>query len=336
MYKKLLLTLGFALIIGLLAACGSNDNSSSDEEGTTDENAVENEESIKIGFSQPTLESPFYISLIEGAEAEAEKLGVDLQVVDAQNDIEKQNSDVQSLLTNDIDVLLLNPTNPSAVTPSIKAAEQANVPVITVDRDTDQDVTAYIGRDNEDMSRVAGEVAVELLGGEGKAKGKIIELQGDAGGTVMMARHDGFHEIIAKEDGIEVIEGPYSDYIRAKAVSAMQDLLQAHPDVDLVYAHNDDMALGAIQVLKQANKLDDVKIVGIDGLMEAIKQIDQGTFDATVLNDPIKLGELAVQTAVKVANGEEVEKYIDGGTGLVTSDNVSDYLDEDFDFAVIK
>lgn len=335
MFKRLLVVAMFALLIGVLAACGSNDDASSNDEASNNEGS-QNEKSIKIGFSQPTLESPFYISLVEAAEAEAEKLGVELQVVDAQNDIEKQNSDIQSLLTNDIDVLLLNPTNPSAVAPSLKAAEQANVPVITVDRDTEQDVTAYIGRDNEDMARLAGEVAVDLLGGQGEAKGKIIELQGDAGGTVMMARHDGFHEIVEQESGIEIIEGPYSDYIRSKAVSAMQDLLQAHPDVNLVYAHNDDMALGAIQVLKQANKLDDVKIVGIDGLMEAVKQIDAGTFDATVLNDPITLGELAVQTAIKVANGEEVDAYIDGGTGLITVDNVAEYIDDSLEFAKIK
>lgn len=336
MYKKFLLVTCFVLFVGVLVACGSNNDKTTDGDNASNEATSQSEETIKIGFSQPTLESPFYISLVEGAEAEAEKLGVELQVVDAQNDIEKQNSDVQSLLTNDIDVLLLNPTNPSAVTPSLKAAEQANVPVITVDRNTEQEVTAYIGRDNEDMARLAGEIAVDLLGGKGEAKGKIIELQGDAGGTVMMARHDGFHEIVEQESGIEIMEGPYSDYIRSKAVSAMQDLLQAHPDVELVYAHNDDMALGAMQVLKQANKLDEVKIVGVDGLMEAVKQIDQGTFDATVLNDPIKLGELAVQTAVKVANGEEVDAYIDGGTGLITSENAADYLNEDLDFAKIK
>lgn len=321
--KKKIVTLLLIVLAIVLAAC-------SEDNGNESKNNNENDsDTIKIGFSQPTLESPFYISLVEAAEEEAEKLGVELRVVDAQNDIEKQNSDIQTMLTNGIDVLLLNPTNPSAVTPSINAANDADVPVITVDRDTDQDVVSYIGRDNKYMASLAGEIAVDLLDGTGK----IIELQGDAGGTVMMARHEGFHEVVGQEEGIEIIEGPYSDYIRAEAVSAMQDLLQAHSDVDLVYAHNDDMALGAVQVLKQANLLDQVEVVGIDGLMEALRQMDEGNFSATVLNDPIMLGKLAVQTAVKVANDEEVDSYIDGGTNLITPENVKDYLNEDLEFA---
>ncbi|MFL0504191.1 substrate-binding domain-containing protein [Ureibacillus sp. 179-F W5.1 NHS] len=320
------------ILVLILAACGGNDEGTN----TTSNGNSKSENKLVIGFSQPTLESPFYTALIDGAKEEAAKLGAELIVVDAQNDIEKQNSDIQSLITQGIDVLLINPVNPSGVAPSLKAAEQAKIPVIAVDRNTKQDVTSYIGRDNEEMGREAGKKAVELLGGEGKATGKIIEIQGDAGGTVMQARHDGFHEIVEKEAGIEIIEGPYSNYIRAEAVSAMQDLLQAHPDVNLVYAHNDDMALGAIQVLEKSGKLENVNIVGIDGLMEAVKQIKDGKFKATVINDPISLGVLSIQTAVKVGNGETVEKYVDGGTGLIDESNVDQYLDETKKFAEIK
>lgn len=321
----------FISLVLFLVACGGGSSESNSESTGEGE-----KEKLVIGFSQPTLESPFYTALIDGAKAEAEKQGVELVVVDAQNDIEKQNSDVQSLITKGIDVLLLNPVNPAAVTPSLKAAEQASIPVIAVDRNTKEEVAAYIGRDNKEMGKLAGQKAVELLGGEGKAQGKIIEIQGDAGGTVMQARHDGFHEIVEKEAGIKIIEGPYSNYIRAEAVSAMQDLMQAHPDVNLVYAHNDDMALGAIQVLEKSGKLEGVQIVGIDGLMEAVKQIKNGKFKATVLNDPISLGTLAVQNAVKVGSGESVEKYIDGGTGLIDEGNADQYLDDTKKFAEIK
>lgn len=314
------------VLILALTACSSNEKKS----------ANASKKGLVIGLSQATLDSPFYTSLVDGAKAEAKKEGAELIVVDAQNSIEKQNADVQSLITKGIDVLLLNPVNPLGVKPALKAAQQADIPVITVDRNVKDKVVSYIGRNNKDMGKLAGEKAVELLGGKSKAKGTIIELQGDAGGTVMQARHDGFHEAVDKEKGIKVIEGPYSDYIRSKAVSAMQDLLQAHPDVNLVYAHNDDMALGAMQVLEQAGKLNDVKIVGIDGLMEAVKQIKVGKYQATVINDPISLGTLSIQTAVKAGKGEKVKGYIDGGTGLIDNDNADKYIDDAQKFAVIK
>ncbi|MFC5589048.1 substrate-binding domain-containing protein [Sporosarcina soli] len=330
MKKKWLIGLLTIIMAILLTACGEEKSSGNGDTATDGE-----KKPLVIGFSQVTLESPFYTSLVDGAKAEAEAQGIELIVVDAQNNIEKQNTDVQSLITKKIDILLINPVNPSAVAPALKAAEAAGIPVITVDRATKEEVVSYIGRDNEEMGRIAGEKALELLGGP-SATGKIIELQGDAGGTVMKARHDGFHEIVGKAAGIKIIEGPYNDYIRAKAVSSMQDLLQAHPDVNLVYAHNDDMALGAIQVLGQQGKLDHVQVVGIDGLMEAVKKIEEGSFQATVINDPISLGQLAIQTAIKVGNGEEVEKVMNAATGLIDESNVADYLDDSKNFAEVK
>lgn len=317
-----------ALLTSLVfAGCSSQSSTSESNGGNT---AASGDKKIVIGFSQVTSESPFYTALIDGAKAEAEKQGAELVVMDAQNDIEKQNADVQDLITKGIDVLILNPTNPTAVVPALTAAKQANIQVVTVDRPTEEKVAAFVGRDNKEMGRIAGKQAVALLGGEGKATGKVIELQGDAGGKVMMDRHDGFHEIVGKEPGVKIVEGPYADYIRSKAVKAFQDLLQANPDVNLVYAHNDDMALGALQVLEQANMLDKVKIVGIDGLSEAVKAIIDGKYSATVFNDPIKLGSIVVDTALKVAKGEQVPEYVDGGTGLIDASNAKDvYNDKD-------
>ncbi|WP_270170925.1 substrate-binding domain-containing protein [Paenibacillus sp. SYP-B4298] len=309
-----------ALLCAVLMVSGCS--SQSKGSGNTSE---EGKDKVTIGFSQVTMESPFYTSLVEAAKAEAEKNGVELITIDAQNNLQKQNQDVQDLITKGIDVLVLNPTNPTAVAPALALAKQNNIPVVTVDRPTEEAVASFVGRDNKQMGRLAGAKAVELLGGLGAAKGKIIELQGDAGGKVMMDRHDGFHEVVEAEKGVQIIEGPYSNYVRAEAVKAMQDLLQAHPDVSLVYAHNDDMAMGAVQVLKQANMLDKVKVVGIDGLSEAVNAIIEGSYSATVLNDPAVLGRLVVRTALKVAKGEQVESYIDGGTGLIDASNAAKY-----------
>ncbi|EGW35965.1 substrate-binding domain-containing protein [Desulfosporosinus sp. OT] len=291
---------------------------------------------VVIGFSQVTLDSPFYVSLMDAAKAEAEAKGAKLVYVDAQNNIEKQNKDIQDLITKGINVLILNPSNPTAVAPSLAAAKQANIPVVTVDRPTDGKVATFVGRDNKKMGELAGKEAVLLLGGEGKAKGKIIELQGDAGGKVMMDRRDGFHLAVDKEPGIKVIQGPYCDYTRSKAVKAFQDLLQANPDVNLVYAHNDDMSLGALQVLEQNQLAGKVKIVGVDGLMEAIKAIPTGKYDATVLNDPQLLGKTVVDTALGVLDGKTYDAFIDAGTTLINKDNAAQYINDKLTFAASK
>ncbi|PRY00606.1 ribose transport system substrate-binding protein [Allonocardiopsis opalescens] len=279
--------------------------------------------SLVIGFSQATQQSPFYVQLREGAEAAAGDAGAELYFADAGGDVTQQNNDIQDLITRQVDVLLVNPVDPEGIAPGIAAAEAAGVPVVTVDRPVPEGATAHVGRDNEAMGELVGERLAEELGSEG---GTVIEIQGDAGGAVARDRSAGFHRAVEGNDAIEIVEGPYANYIRSEAVTAMQDLIQTNPDVVAVYAHNDDMALGALQVLRE-NGRDDVLVAGVDGLMEAVEAIaDDGPYVATALNDPIALGEQAVQTVVAVDAGEEVEPVIDAGTALVDTANAADYV----------
>lgn len=221
-----------------------------------------------IGFSQCTLQSPFYVAIMDAAKAEAQTKGADFIYADAQNGVQKQNSDIQDMISKGVSVLLVNPVQSSGVQPAMAAAKAKNIPVIAVDRNIKEGYTSFVGRDNKAMGKLSGDKAVELLGGVGKAKGKILEVQGAAGDQVMMDRRDGFHSAVDKEPGIKVIQTAYCDYERSKAVTASQDALQANKDIDLIYAHNDDMALGALQVAKQRG-LSKVKVVAVDGLMEA-------------------------------------------------------------------
>lgn len=276
---------------------------------------------LKIGFSQVTLQSPFYVQLKEGAQAAAAADGDELIFLDANGDVNKQNNDIQDLLTRKVNVLIVDPVNPDAIAPSLDAARRANVPVITVDRAVHGQVAAYIGRDNVKMGELSGKALVAALKAKGVTGGKIVEIQGDAGGTVMMDRRKGFHQALAGT-GFKVVEGPYSEYIRANAVTAMQDLLQANPDMKAVFAHNDDMALGAMQVLQEGNRKD-VLVAGVDGLSEALNAIESGNqYVSTALNDPRYLGDITIQTARQVAAGKKVPAFVDAGTQVATKANV--------------
>ena len=255
---------------------------------------------LLIGFSQVTLQSPFYVELKEGAEAAAKADGDQLIFLDANGDVNKQNNDIQDLISRGVKVLILNPVNPQAVAPSIEAAKAAGIPVITVDRPVEKGAVTHVGRDNTKMGELVGQAVAQYLNGK---KAKIIEIQGDAGGIVMANRRDGFHKAITSPD-LKIVEGPYCEYVRANAVTAMQDLLQANPDVKVVYAHNDDMTLGALQVLREAGR-NDVVVAGVDGLSEALKVMaGDGKFIATALNDPRYLGDVTIQTARQVAAGK--------------------------------
>ncbi|WP_455296960.1 substrate-binding domain-containing protein [Brucella pituitosa] len=283
---------------------------------------------LKIGFSQVTLQSPFYVQLKEGAEAAAKASGNTLVFLDANGDVSKQNNDIQDLITQGVNAIIINPVNPDAVVPSLEAAVNAGIPVITVDRSVNGDgVTAHIGRDNKKMGQLVGEAVVAKLKADGVEGAKIIEIQGDAGGAVMMDRRDGFHKAL-EGSSHTIVAGPYAEYIRANAVTAMQDLLQANPDVKVVYAHNDDMALGALQVLQESGR-NDVSVAGVDGLSEALETVSKGdNYIATALNDPKYLGDVTIQVAVQAAAKRDVPKFVDAGTEVVTKDNVSKFPHE--------
>lgn len=272
---------------------------------------------LKIGFSQVTLQSPFYVQLRDGAKAAAAKDGDELIFLDANGDISKQNNDIQDLLTRKVDVLIINAVNPDAVGASLEAARRAKVPVIAVDRAINAPVATTIGRNNAQMGELSGKALVAALKQKGVVSGKIIEIQGDAGGTVMKERRKGFHTALAGTD-FKIIDGPYSEYMRANAVTAMQDLLQAHPDLKAVIAHNDDMAMGALQVLNESGKKD-VLVAGVDGLSEAIDKIQTGDqYVATALNDPRYLGEVAIEAARGLITGKTIPAFVDAGTKVVT------------------
>ncbi|MEC0370348.1 ribose ABC transporter substrate-binding protein RbsB [Paenibacillus chibensis] len=268
---------------------------------------------MKIGLSISTLNNPFFVSLKDGVVAEAKKHGIETIVVDAQNDSAKQSNDVDDLMQKGVNVLLINPTDSAAISTVVQSANNLGIPVITLDRSADKgDVKALVASDNVKGGNMAAEY-IEKIVGKGA---KVIELEGVAGASATRERGKGFHEVADKE--LKVIAKQTADFDRTKGLNVMENLLQANPDVQAVFAHNDEMALGAIEAIKSSGK--DIPVIGFDGNDDALKSIQEGKLTGTVAQQPELIGQLAVQAAYDVLQGKTVEKSIPAPLKLVTKE----------------
>jgi len=295
--KKLTIILALSLImmVGLTAGVAAQD--------------------LRIGLAVSTLNNPFFVDLKDGAEAMAEEMGVEILVVDAQDDAAAQLSSVEDLLIKQIDVLIVNPVDGNAVVSAITAANDAGVPVITVDRGAEGgDVVSHIASDNVAGGEMAGDYIAEQLGEEGK----VVELEGIPGTSAARDRGKGFNQAMDKYAGMEVIARQPAGFDRAEGMTVMENILQGNPEIDAVFAHNDNMALGAMEAIAAAGRSDEIMIVGFDAIDDAVAAVEAGDLAATIAQKPDLMGEMAVETAIKVANGEEVDEYTPVPLELIT------------------
>ncbi len=306
--KKLTTTLVALLVVLMLAGC------SMQPPAWARTNRASDSGKIKIGLSISTLNNPFFVSLKDGVTAEAQKLGIEVIVVDAQNDSAKQSNDVDDLLQQGVNALLVNPTDSAAISSAVQAANVLDIPVIALDRSADQgDVKALVASDNAKGGQMAAEYLVQQLG-----KGaKVIELQGVPGASATRERGRGFHEIADVQ--LDVIASQAADFDRTKGLTVMENLLQGNPGVQAVFAHNDEMALGAIEAIQSSGK--DIPVVGFDGNDDALTSIRNGKLTATVAQQPDLIGQLAVNAARDVLQGKEVEASIPAPLKLVTTED---------------
>jgi len=258
---------------------------------------------VKIGLSVSTLNNPFFVDLANGAEDKANELGIELLVVDARDDPAKQLNDIEDLILQRVDMILVNPTDSDAIVSAIEEANDAKIPVITVDRSANGGkVLLHIASDNVAGGRMAGNFIAEQLGGEGK----VIELVGVPGTSSARERGQGFNEEISKYPGIEVVARQTANYNRAEGLTVMENLLQAYSDVDAVFAHNDEMALGALEAIKAAGKLQDIIVVGFDATPDALASVESGELSATIAQQPYTMGEMAVEKAHEYLSTETI------------------------------
>nr|WP_202483861.1 substrate-binding domain-containing protein [Streptomyces sp. SID8359] len=275
----------------------------------------------KVGMSLSTLNNPFFVQMKEGAQAEAEKAGIDLTVTDAQNDASQQANQLQNFTSSGVSSIIVNPVDSDAVGPGVRSANQADIPVIAADRGVNKaDTATLVASDNVAGGKLAADALADRLGG----KGSIVILQGTAGTSASRERGAGFAEGLKAHPGIKVVAKQPADFDRTKGLDVMTNLIQSHPDITGVFAENDEMALGAVKALGgKAGK--SVSVVGFDGTPDGLKAVGAGTLYASVAQQPSELGRIAVRNAVKAAKGDTVEKTVKVPVKVVTRENVADF-----------
>jgi ribose transport system substrate-binding protein len=259
-----------------------------------------------------TLNHPFFVDMRRGAQDAADRLGVTLQVQAAEReiDVDKQMQIVENMLQTGIDVLAITPSGSREIVSALVKASKANVPIVIVDTRLDAKAAevagvkpqTFIGSDNYEGGKLAGEYVVSSTGG----KARVGILEGIPGHETGDSRLRGFRDAVAKAPGITIAASQPANWERDQGFNVFQNMLQAHRDIDTVFAASDLMALGAIEAIAAAGRTGKIRVVGFDALDDAKKAVEAGTMAATVAQFPYEMGKAAVESAVKILAGEKL------------------------------
>lgn len=276
-----------------------------------------------IGLAVSNLQADFFNQIKQAAEDEGKKQGVDIITVDAKGDATSQVNQIQDLLTREVDALIYLPAGATAASVPIRQAKAAGVPVVCVDRNPDTPGDTFIATDSVAAARDLGKWVVEQTGG----KGNLAMLQGQIGTTPEQERDKGFMEGIAGSE-IKLVAKQLAEWAQDKGFAVAQDLLQSNPDIDIFFGQCDATAMGAAQAVRVAGIDKKILIVGFDGDMAGLRAVRDGVLDATMTQKTQYMGRLAVQSAIKLANGETVPALQLQNATLTTKANASEFLED--------
>lgn len=341
MRRKLPVLLAGALVAAAsLGACATNDQSTSGSQtdegassattdqssaaGASDGRLLPEKDKYVIGYSQANNAEPYraqinaQLEYYIGQESNLELL----PIADAQQDSSRQVSQVQQFIQQGVDILIVSPNESDPLTPPVEQACEAGIPVIVLDRAVNTDcITSFIGGDNVAIGKAAGELALQLL----PDGGKVVELRGITSNQPQIDRDQGFRDAIAANPKIEIVKDQDAKWIKEEGTKIMQQWLQSGEDIDLVYAHNDPMALGAYLAAAGAGKADDIKFIGIDGLAipdGGIRAVQEGQLAGTFIY-PTGAKE-TVDTILAMIKGEPVEAQQVLETTPITPENAAE------------
>ncbi|TDR56159.1 monosaccharide ABC transporter substrate-binding protein (CUT2 family) [Halomonas ventosae] len=281
-----------------------------------------------IGVSVAYFDDNFLTTMRNAMQAEADAQGHDIQFLDAQGDIGRQLSQTQSLSAQDVDAIIINPVDTAATGKMTEVAVQNGIPLVYVNRqpegsDLENEDVVFVGSDQKLSGTLQMEALAEMLGGEGNVAIMLGELSSGA----THQRTEGVKEVAAEYPGIEIIAEQPADYLRTEAINLMNNWIVGGQQIDAIAANNDEMALGALIAMKQSGiSPDDILVGGIDATRDALEAMKRGELAVSVFQDPVGQGGGAVESAIGLINGEDVEKIKMVPFQLVTPDNLDDFL----------
>jgi len=288
--------------------------------------AQDSGEGLTIGFSQVGSESAWRTSFTNAVKAEAEARGINLLFSDAQQEQENQIAAMQAWIAQgDVDAIILAPVVVSGWDVVLEEAKDAGIPVVIVDRNVDSDPSLFVTRVSSDFVH-EGRLAATWLAQATSGNCKIVELYGTVGSAAAEDRAKGFREVIDLFSGMEIIVSETGNFVRTEGKQVMESILSSEDPANIcaVFAHNDDMAIGAVEAIKEAglDPAEDILIVSVDAIPDIFDSLDAGDVNATVELSPF-MGGPAFDAAIAYLNGEEVPAWVPVGGGLYT--NRADY-----------
>ncbi|MGX5657991.1 ABC transporter substrate-binding protein [Geodermatophilus nigrescens] len=306
--NKLLAAVTASVAVLGLAACGGS------AEGSGGGGGGGGDDTITMGFAQVGAESGWRTANTQSIQESAEAAGIELQFSDAQGEQENQISAIRSFIQQRVDVIAFSPVVETGWDAVLLEAKRADIPVILTDRsvETEQEdlFVTFLGSDFIEEGRKAGEWAVENWASTG-AQWNIAELQGTTGAAPAIDRQEGFAEAIADSPNLTIVASQSGDFTRTGGREVMEAMLNSNPDINAVYAHNDDMALGAIEAIEAAGKVpgQDIQIISVDAVRDGMQALADGKINFIVECNPL-LGEQLMELAQQVLDGEEVPERV--------------------------
>jgi ribose transport system substrate-binding protein len=326
-----------SLILFALVSCSPGTGPIKPPAAQTDSSGIENKRdlsNIKVGYSTPSLNAPFYVVLSQYIKKYTESAGMKFVSSDGQDDIVKQVNSIEDLTGAGVNVLIVNPLDHKAMVPAVNAAEKSGTPVFIVDSyiDPEANYITMVLADNQANGELVGEWAVNKMG---KTKVRAALISGSQGNPVGREKRMGFvrgfteAELMTQGSAdLTIVAQGWGNWTNNGGLKAMEDILVAHPDINLLVAENDAMAIGALKAINEAGKAGGILIAAFDGQKEAYELIREGKYGATALNSPEELARLVVEAVVKYLNGRKrIDKVIYTQPVLITKENADRYYD---------